>query len=161
MSAPLGNLNNCKFKPEYAKQVYKLCLLGARDVELADFFEVHRDTIFHWCKLYPEFAQARKKGKMQADAEVAHCLFQRATGMTLTQQKVTHRGEVVDYQQELPADVRAMEYWLKCRNRDAWNPKNQVELSGSQANPLAFLLTEMAKEAEDASPLPNKNQLNQ
>lgn len=156
MAAPSGNTNHSKYKPQYAHQVYKLCLMGARDQDIATFFEVHRDTIFQWASLYPEFAEARKKGKLAADAEVAHSLFSRAMGVTLNKQKVLSSGEIVDYQEQLPPDVRAAEYWLKCRKRDNWNPKNQVELSGDQSNPLAFLLTDMAKDAEDASPLPNR-----
>ncbi|HGS5189838.1 TPA: hypothetical protein ACMDQU_004444 [Vibrio parahaemolyticus] len=125
MAAPCGNQNNNKYQPDYATQVYKLCLMGARDQDLAEFFEVHRDTIFHWVSLYPEFAEARKRGKLAADAEVAYSLFNRAMG-----------------------------FWLKCRSRDNWNPNQQVELSGSQANPLAFILADIAKESEEASPLP-------
>lgn len=154
MAAPAGNQNNNKYQQEYAVQVYKLCLMGARDQDLADFFEVHRDTIFHWVSLYPEFAEARKRGKLAADAEVAYNLFNRAMGVTVTKQKVLSSGQVVEYQEELPPDVRAMEFWLKCRNRSNWNPSQQVELSGSQENPLAFILADIAKESEDASPLP-------
>ncbi|HHC6573316.1 MULTISPECIES: hypothetical protein [Vibrio harveyi group] len=154
MAAPTGNLNNNKYRPEFAKHAYKLCLLGARDQDLADFFEVHRDTIFHWVSLYPEFAEARKRGKLAADSEVAYSLFNRAIGMTITKQKVLSSGQVVEYQENLPPDVRAMEFWLKCRSRVNWNPNQQVELSGSQANPLAFILADIAKESEGASPLP-------
>lgn len=154
MAAPIGNQNNNKYRQEYADQAYKLCLKGARDQDLAEFFEVHRDTIFHWVSLYPEFAEARKRGKMAADAEVAYSLFNRAMGVTVTKQKVLSSGQVVEYQEELPPDVRAMEFWLKCRSRSNWNPSQQVELSGNQANPLAFILADIAKDAEDASPLP-------
>ncbi|EGR3455230.1 hypothetical protein ACEQ2R_003349 [Vibrio parahaemolyticus] len=154
MGAPIGNQNNNKYRQTYAKQAYKLCLVGARDQDLADFFEVHRDTIFHWVNLYPEFAEARKRGKLAADAEVAYSLFNRAMGVTVTKQKVLSTGQIVEYQEELPPDVRAMEYWLKCRNRSNWNPSQQVELSGNQENPLAFILADIAKESEDASPLP-------
>ena len=34
-----------KYNKEYNMQAYKLALLGATDVELADFFEVNQDTI--------------------------------------------------------------------------------------------------------------------
>ncbi|EOG7718471.1 hypothetical protein ACLINU_003847 [Vibrio parahaemolyticus] len=154
MAAPCGNQNNNKYQPDYATQVYKLCLMGARDQDLAEFFEVHRDTIFHWVSLYPEFAEARKRGKLAADAEVAYSLFNRAMGVIVTKQKVLSSGQVVEYQENLPPDVRAMGFWLKCRSRDNWNPNQQVELSGSQANPLAFILADIAKESEEASPLP-------
>ncbi|MDF2155301.1 hypothetical protein [Vibrio sp. CAU 1672] len=154
MSAPIGNVNNNKYKAEYADQAYKLCLMGARDQDLADFFEVHRDTIFNWVSLYPEFADARKRGKMQADAEVAYQLFRRATGVTLRKEKVLRSGEIVAYQEELPADVRAMEFWLNCRSRHNWNPKQQVQVSGDNNNPLAFILADIAQEAETSSALP-------
>ncbi|MCA0935583.1 hypothetical protein LCL85_08480 [Vibrio alginolyticus] len=154
MPAPIGNRNNNKYRQEYVTQVYKLCLMGACDKDLADFFDVHRDTIFHWSKLYPEFADARKRGKLAADAEVAYHLFNRAMGVTVTKQKVLSSGQVVEYKEELPPDVRAMEFWLKCRSRNQWNPSQQVEVSGDSSNPLAFILTDMAKESENASPLP-------
>ncbi|EGR1391765.1 hypothetical protein ACCF70_000685 [Vibrio parahaemolyticus] len=150
MSAPQGNTNNCKYKLEYAHQAYKLCLIGARDQDLADFFEVHRDTIFNWVNLYPVFAEARKRGKMRADAEVAYQLFKRATGTSVRKEKVLSSGETVAYQEELPPDIRAMEFWLKYRSRSNWNPSQQVELSGSHDNPLAFILADIAKESEDA-----------
>ncbi|ARV72206.1 hypothetical protein [Vibrio campbellii] len=154
MGAPHGNTNNKKYNRTFAPLTYKLCLMGARDQDLADFFEVHRDTIFHWVSLYPEFADTRKKGKMQADAEVAYQLFKRATGTSVRKEKVLSSGAVVAYQEELPPDVRAMEFWLKCRDRNNWNPKQQVEVSGDASNPLAFLLADIAQESENASPLP-------
>lgn len=33
-----------RYKAEYAQQAYKLCLLGATDKELADFFHVSGQT---------------------------------------------------------------------------------------------------------------------
>lgn len=39
MAAPAGNQNNNKYQQEYAVQVYKLCLMGARDQDLADFLK--------------------------------------------------------------------------------------------------------------------------
>ncbi|HIF5533498.1 TPA: helix-turn-helix domain-containing protein [Vibrio parahaemolyticus] len=154
MAAPTGNHNNNKYRQAFSKQAFKLCLMGARDKDLADFFDVHRDTIFHWVKLYPEFAEARKRGKLAADAEVAYSLFNRAMGVTVTKQRVLSSGQVLEYQEELPPDVRAMAFWLKCRSRSNWNPSQQVELSGDRSNPLAFILADIAKESENASPLP-------
>ncbi|MGR5531240.1 hypothetical protein ACPV40_16820 [Vibrio alfacsensis] len=152
MAAPRGNRNNNKYRNKYAKQAYKLCLMGARDQDLAGFFDVHRDTIFHWSKLYPEFAEARKRGKLAADAEVAYRLFNRALGVTVNKQKVLSSGEVVEYQDELPPDIRAMNFWLKCRNRGNWNPSQHVAYSGSQEKPLAFLLADIEKESEAPPP---------
>lgn len=155
MAAPKGNAFNNKYRPVYAKQCYKLCLLGAIDQDLADFFEVDRDTIKNWSKKYPEFSEARKEGKMMADAEVASKLYERATGCTINKQKVLSNGEIVEYQEELPPETRAIEYWLNCRNREKWSTKQKVEVSGDSQNPLAFIMADIAKKAENASPLPS------
>ncbi|SUP24449.1 hypothetical protein [Vibrio parahaemolyticus] len=112
------------------------------------------ETRYSIVSLYPEFAEARKRGKLAADAEVAYSLFKRAIGTTVTKQKVLSSGQVVEYQEELAPDVRAMEFWLKCRSRGNWNSSHQVELSGDHSNPLAFILADIAKESENASPLP-------
>ena len=54
MPAPKGNdyAAGCetsgrptKYKEEYAEQAYKLCLLGAKDKEMADFFQVSLSTL--------------------------------------------------------------------------------------------------------------------
>ncbi|WP_318451577.1 hypothetical protein [Photobacterium leiognathi] len=157
MSAPKGNTFNNKYRPEYAEQTYKLCLLSTTDQDLANFFNVNRDTIKNWSKKYPEFNKARREGKLIADAEVANRLYKRATGYTMAKQKVLSNGDIVEYQEELPPETRAIEYWLTCRQRDKWGVKNKLELSGNAENPLAFLLADVATEAENASPLPKDN----
>ena len=62
------------YRDEYGEQVFKLCLLGATDKELADFFDVCEKTINGWKKDYPEFLQSLKRGKLLADANVTRSL---------------------------------------------------------------------------------------
>ena len=50
------------YKPEYAEQAYKLCQLGATDIELAKFFNVSLDTIHEWSNVNEEFSESRKVG---------------------------------------------------------------------------------------------------
>ena len=38
------------YKPEYVEQAYNYCLLGAIDVQLANFFRVTEKTINTWKK---------------------------------------------------------------------------------------------------------------
>ncbi|WP_318470624.1 hypothetical protein [Photobacterium leiognathi] len=156
MTAPYGNCYNNKYKKIYSSQCYKLCLLGATDEELANFFDVDRGTIYNWAAKYPEFALAKKTGKLIADAEVSHKLFQRAVGCQIKKQKVLSNGDIIEYTEELPPETRAIEYWLGCRQRDLWSKNQKVELSGSNENPLAFILAEVAQEAENAPSLPSQ-----
>ena len=45
-----------KYKHEYAEQTYKLCLLGATDEEIANFFDVNVATINRWKMISLNFA---------------------------------------------------------------------------------------------------------
>ena len=49
-----------RYKQEYAEQALKLCRLGAKDSELADFFQVSEQTINAWKKAHPEFLESLK-----------------------------------------------------------------------------------------------------
>jgi len=68
------------YKPEYNEQVYKLCLLGATDTEIADFFDIAESTLNNWKIEYPEFMESIKSGKHKADSTVAESLYKRANG---------------------------------------------------------------------------------
>lgn len=144
-----------KYKPEYAEQCYKLCLLGHTDRDLGEFFGVSHTCIQKWAEKYEEFGEALRNGKELADAEVANSLYNRAKGgLTVTKQKLDKEGVVVDLEEELPPDVRAMETWLASRRKKKeqdWNPNHKVEHSGEISNPLAFVLDEIDEEAEHES----------
>lgn len=151
------------YNDDFPRQAYKLALFGATNAEMADFFEVEERTIDGWMNKHKEFRKQVKAGKLAADSEVAYKLFGRATGVSVTKQKVLSDGSVVDYKEELPADVRAAETWLMCRtknNRAQWVPKNDVQVGGDKDNPLAFILGDIAKDAENQSPLPSKSDVN-
>ena len=51
------------YRAEYAEQAEKLCLLGATDIQLADFFDVAESTIHLWKHTHPEFSESIKDGK--------------------------------------------------------------------------------------------------
>src|SRR2546423_8673832 len=70
----------CSFKPEYTRQVEKLCKLGTTDRDLCLFFNVAPQTVENWKKTYPEFFLALMKGKQEADANVAEAMYKNATG---------------------------------------------------------------------------------
>ncbi|MDR0754552.1 MAG: hypothetical protein LBF04_04105 [Prevotellaceae bacterium] len=74
------------YAPEYAEQVFRLCLLGLIDREIAAFFEIAESTLNNWKLEHPEFLESIKKGKVQADANVAASLYKQAIkGNTVAQ----------------------------------------------------------------------------
>ena len=53
------------YKPEYVEQARQLCLLGATDKQLAEFFNVSTVTLNKWKKDYPEFLYSLKEAKKE------------------------------------------------------------------------------------------------
>lgn len=119
------------YKPTFAKQAEKLCGLGATDLDLADFFEVHIRTISKWKVEHSEFGQALKVGKSEADDRVEHSLYQKATGYTFDSEKVFLKrdGEIVRAatREHVPPDTVAMIFWLKNRRPQAWRDVQKHE----------------------------------
>lgn len=118
------------YKPEYCGQASKLCLLGATDAELASFFEVATRTIYRWQAEFPEFCQALKVAKSEADLRVERSLYHRAVGYEHEAVKIMAvAGEVVKvpYIEHVPPDTTAMIFWLKNRQSEKWRDVHKVE----------------------------------
>lgn len=121
------------YKPEYVEQVKKLCLLGLTDEELAKFFGVGINTLLNWKSKYPDFLEALKEGKEQADADVAEKLYRRATGYSHPEVDIrVVAGEIVQTPliKHYPPDTIACIYWLNNRRRLNWRQKAKEEDDG-------------------------------
>jgi len=142
-----------KYQAAYNKQAFKLCLLGATDSQLADFFEVNIDTITEWKSVYPKFSVSIKAGKEKADAEVANKLYTRAMGYKydeVTFERVdgqeiieaTTTGEIKKspaykkkvVTKEVPPDTTAQIFWLKNRQKGKWRDKQEIGLTDKDGN---------------------------
>lgn len=131
------------YKQEYNDQAYKLCLLGATDKELADFFEVCEDTINNWKKEHNEFFVSIRNGKKIADMDVAASLYQNTQDRTVLEQQAfktknvlyneegkrieVEKIEIVEVEKVIPADFRSQQFWLKNRRSLDWRDKQEVD----------------------------------
>lgn len=152
MAAPKNNKNAIGneggapslYKQEYAEQVYKLCLLGSTDKEIADFFNISVRTLNNWKKEQIEFLQSLKKGKTIADANVAERLYIRAMGYTFeetTFEKIDSKlnlevtpNELITVEaykkrivlKEVVPDTTAQIFFLKNRQKEKWRDKQHL-----------------------------------
>lgn len=132
-----------KYKPAYAKQARKLCLLGATDDDLADFFGVTDTTIDTWKKKHPEFLASLKEAKKEANAKVVKSLFQRACGY---EHEAVHfsayEGDVTEtpYIKHYPPDTTACIFWLKNRDRENWRDRQQHEHTGADGELIQIIV---------------------
>jgi len=138
-----------KYKEEYNEQAYKLCLLGATDKSLADFFEVDEATVNRWKLEYPLFCESLKRGKVIADTEIAQSLYQRAKGYTHPEDKIfVHEGVpvIVPTEKHYPPDTGAAMAWLKNRKPDSWSDTQKLELTGADGGPVDVRIAGMSDE---------------
>lgn len=118
------------YKPEYAEQAYKFCLLGCTDERMAELFGVHVSTIYEWKNTHTEFSESIKNGKEIADANVAKSLYHRATGYVAPDQHVAViDGSVVvtPLEKHYPPDTAAAFIWLKNRKPQLWRDKFEID----------------------------------
>jgi hypothetical protein len=149
------------YKEEYNDQAYKLCLLGATDKELADFFEVSESTINNWKQEHQEFLESIRKGKKISDMEVVHSLYQTTQDRTVIEQQAfkckevyyndegkrieSEKIEIVDVEKVIPADFRSQQFWLKNRKSDSWRDKTEVE----NTNKISFETSNLSDEEKE------------
>lgn len=123
------------YKEEYDGQARKLCLLGATDAEMADFFGVVESTINLWKLEHPTFSESIKEGKRLADSNVADRLYQRAMGFEHDSEEIKVIGaevQRVPIRKIYPPDTVAAIFWLKNRQKDKWRDKTEQENTGEQ-----------------------------
>lgn len=127
------------YKPEFAEQAGKLCLLGATDMEIADFFKVDVRTIYRWKGEHEAFCQALKAGKDEADERVVRSLFARANGFEHDEVDIrVVAGKIVKtpIRKHYPPDTVAAIFWLKNRRKEDWRDKIDHEHGGPNGGPI-------------------------
>jgi hypothetical protein len=107
---------------------YKFCLMGATNEKLAEFFDVATATVSNWMNEHADFLDAVKRGRVQADGEIAHALYHRAKGYSHKAVKIfadvkTGDEKIVEYTEHYPPDTAAAFIWLK--NRAGWRDRQE------------------------------------
>lgn len=130
------------YNEDIPMRAYKLCLLGLLNKDLATAFGVNDSLIDYWIKNKPEFAAMVRKGRMEADSEIAYSLFKRATGYSHPDVDIKmlpgYKGEPpkivkTEIVKHYPPDTTAAIFWLKNRTRRnsfSWADVNHIEHSG-------------------------------
>lgn len=160
MTTPKKTGRPSSFRPEYVEQVAKLCLLGATDKQMADFFEVSEVTFNAWKKEHPEFLKSLKEAKHLADAEIVHSLYHRAKGYSHPEDDIrtVSLGEGMGSEivitptiKHYPPDTTACIFWLKNRQAKIFREK-QPEAPGDEEEEVKTVTVkvESAKRSTDS-----------
>lgn len=138
------------YKESYANEAYKLCLLGATDKDLADFFDVCEATINNWKLEFPEFVESIRRGKKVADMQIAESLFNSAQDRTIKETQAikvkniyyNEKGkrieeekiEIVAIEKGVPANDRSIQFWLRNRSPKNWKSDRDNEDEDGNSN---------------------------
>ncbi|HEV2097807.1 MAG TPA: hypothetical protein VGR45_02645 [Stellaceae bacterium] len=146
MTKPTGRPS--KYKPEFAEQVYRLALLGTTDPEIGVFFDVSIGAIDRWKVRHPEFRSAIMRGRMNADANVAHKLYRRACGYSHEAVKIFMPQGAAEpvyapYVEHYPPDTNAASLWLRNRQPALW--RDRIEHSGPGGEALQIQIVRYAE----------------
>jgi hypothetical protein len=140
-----------QYLPEFAEQAEKLCRLGATNQQIADFWSTAGSTIDKWIKTRPDFAEAVRRGRQEADANVADSLYRRALGWTnpnavkIFMPAGAEEPVYAPYVEHVAPDTTACIFWLKNRRPDVWRDAHRHELTGKDGNYLAIPDVELAR----------------
>lgn len=141
------------YQDSMCEQAEKLCLLGATDIQIADFFGVTEQTINNWKHEHPEFFESLKRGKLDADAKVAESLYNRALGYSHAEDdiKVCDKDIVITPTvKHYPPDTTAAIFWLKNRQSKKWRDKVENEITGSLTPPSELTVVIKDPRKQDA-----------
>ena len=129
-----------------------MCALGATDAQLADFFEVSVSTVSLWKVQHPEFSDAIRIPKEQANDRVEQSLFRRAMGYEHDEVDIkVIGGEVIQtpIRKYYPPDTTAAIFWLKNRRPEQWRETKAVELTGKDGGPVEAITHIVLVDMED------------
>ena len=136
-----------KYNREYhVPQVFKYCLAGLTDTQIANLFEISEATLNNWKNEYPEFLESLKRGKEDADSNVASMLYKKAVGYkekrqvpikvreTTNGESSKEKVEIIEVEDYYPPETSAQIFWLKNRNPQMWRDKREVEMEVENKN---------------------------
>ncbi len=122
--------------------VRNLALLGQTDAMIAKAIGLTLPKFKEWLLLRPTLSQALNGGRLDADGRVAAALLQRAIGYEADHDdiRVVDGGiRITATTKHIPADVRAIEYWLNNRAGRQWKSKTGIEMSGPEGGPVEMV----------------------
>jgi hypothetical protein len=135
----VGRGRPTEYRQEYDDLVFRLCLLGAKDTEIAEILGVSEVTLNAWKTQHPDFLKSMTAGKHEADAAIAHSLYHRAKGYSHAAVKILQdKGSpvIVPYTEHYPPDTAAASLWLRNRQPARWRDKVDLEHAGKDGGPI-------------------------
>ncbi len=112
-----------KYKSSFCRQVVNLMKEGASKTEVAAELDINRDTLYLWCKKYPEFSDAIKRGEGLSQA-----WWERQGRTSLRDKEFNYTG-----------------WYMNMKNRFGWRDKNEQAITGPGGDSIVALMDEISQ----------------
>ena len=103
---------------------------GLTNEQIAKNIGVNQDTLYTWIRRFPEFSEALKIGRDEADMQVENALFKRALGYYAEDIQEEYEGTVrvkrVVKKKWVAPDISAQIFWLKNRASNRWRNDDRL-----------------------------------
>ena len=122
------------WKPEMSEWVYKLAMIGATHMEIADFLKVSLTTIKDWIrKDFPPFTDALRLGGEQLNMDLVSALIKRAKGYRYNE-TIVHKvnGKVVREEittKTMAPDAYALLKIMALRKPEQWRERSVTDVN--------------------------------
>ena len=122
------------YSPSFIARAGAVIRLGGTNQDVADALGFSKSVVEKWLREYPDFREALKETKEQADRAVQVALYKRAIGYSVTDtdirtvsigdgcSKIVQTPFVKHY----PPDATSCIFWLKNRQPDKWRERQEV-----------------------------------
>lgn len=133
------------FKEEYIELARNYCSLGANGSDVARFLGVSLSTFESWRKQNKDFNDAVVSGRDYFMTEkVESSLYMLATGYQIEEEKSwcnTSTGEIYTHSSttHVKPNERAIEFVLRCRKPDRWNPTDKTDNNHNFSGPSKIM----------------------
>lgn len=138
-----------KWTPQCVSMAYRYAILGATDRQIAEFLEISPDTVDLWKRTHPEFSNALRRGKAEADARQAESLYLCGMGYEYEEDVVTvYKGtvHVTRVKKYAKRNAWAAYKWLSLRQRQLWHDTQQVDINNTNINRFEVDLSGLSTE---------------
>jgi hypothetical protein len=150
---------NTFFNDELSAQIIELYKQGKTDKQVSNIIGVSIRALQYWKTKHPSFLHSIKEAKSIPNQIVESCLYARATGYTITEEKIVF-GTLYKVKKHYPPDVTAAIFWLTNRDPERWRRSASPEPDApKQIDNTKKSFLEFCRAASYPDPFPKQNEM--
>lgn len=134
------------------KELTELAKAGKTLNDISIKYGIARMTLYNWSKKNEKIRDALAEGRKSSNERVESSLYEQCFDRRVEEATVEYdaQGNAIKRTVKtriIPANERAIEYWLSNTSEGKWKARQQLELTGNPGAPVVFV-NDIPKEAQ-------------